>query len=175
MNVSYNRQFDDEALCMVLGERLNKIRISKGLTIKQLANNADIEKDGYRKIEKGERKVSVGLLCKITIALDINPADLFDDKFYDAYNDYVHIHNPEKLNGDLDYGILDTARLGLLLKDYRTKHKLSQKKLEHLLNLKNGVINNVENGRGKVNKELIISCSELFDMTPSVLIKKLSI
>lgn len=175
MNVSCNRQFEEEALLVVLGDCLREIRQSKNLTIKQLTKTADIERNGYAKIERGERKVSIGLLCKITIVLGMSPADLFDDRFYDAYNDYVYKHDPRKLNNDLDYSILDAAQLGLLLKDYRKKHGLSQKKLEHLLNLINGVINNVENGRGKVNKELISSCSKLLDITPNILIDKLSV
>ena len=66
-------------------------------------------------------------------------------------------------------------RLGSLLKDYRKKNKISQKKLENVMGLKYGVINNIENGRGTLNKELIISSSDLLNMNPIELIAKLKV
>ena len=43
------------------------------------------------------------------------------------------------------------------------------------MGLKYGVINNIETGRGTLNKELIISSSDLLNMNPIELIAKLKV
>lgn len=173
--MNYNNQFEEEAILVVLGNCLRMIRISKGYTIKKLAKLADIERNGYAKIERGERKVSIGLLCKITIALGISPADLFNDEFYEVYNKYMDEHNPKKKNYEIDFSVLNKEKLGLLLKDYRKRNKVSQKVLEKMMGLKYGVINNIENGRGALSKELIISSSDALNINPDELIEKLKV
>ena len=106
IRMNYNNQFEEEAMLVVLGDRLKMIRASKGYTIKELAKLADIERNGYAKIERGDRKVSIGLLCKITIALGISPADLFDDEFYKVYNKYMIENDPKNINQEIDFSVL---------------------------------------------------------------------
>ena len=84
-------------------------------------------------------------------------------------------NDPKNINQEIDFSVLNKERLGSLLKDYRKKNKISQKKLENVMGLKYGVINNIENGRGTLNKELIISSSDLLNMNPIELIAKLKV
>lgn len=175
MNVSYNRRFEEEAMLVVLGDHLKMIRVFKGYTIKELAKLADIERNGYAKIERGERKASIGLLCKITIALGISPAELFNDEFYEVYNKYMTEYDSKNINHEIDFSVLNKEKLGSLLKDYRKKNKISQKGLENIMSLKNGVINNLENGRGSLSKELIISSSDVLNMNLNELIEELKV
>lgn len=159
----YNQnEFEEKSLLKILGYRLKELRKLKGLTIKGLAKQANIERNGYAKIENGERNVSIGLLCKIAIALDTTPNELFDDAFYKEYSEYLCANKFDI--DDYDLSLLDVNKLSDTLKEYRKKLHLSQDGLAKLMNLNRGIINNIENGRGKINADLLIVCSNVLDI-----------
>ena|SRR3989338_314539 len=60
-----------------IAEALYTVRISKGLTQKDLALKSGVPQPNISQIEKG-RDFKVSTLCQIAAALDLKPADLLD-------------------------------------------------------------------------------------------------
>ena len=60
------------------GIKVKKFRINKGWSQEKLALNADLDRTYIPSIEKGERNVSIVVIEKIAIALDVNIKDFFD-------------------------------------------------------------------------------------------------
>lgn len=63
------------------GENLRKIRIKKGLTMMQLAFDADIEYSQIAKIERGVSNTTISTVQLLATALGISTADLFRFEF----------------------------------------------------------------------------------------------
>ena len=57
---------------------VDKIRIQKGLSIRQLAERAGISKSHVQRIEGGESSPTLEVMCRIAKALDVPIMDLFD-------------------------------------------------------------------------------------------------
>lgn len=62
-----------------LGEKLKAIRKSKGITLQQVADGANLSKSFVSQIETGAARPSIGSLKKIANVLGIPLAALFDD------------------------------------------------------------------------------------------------
>ena len=62
-----------------IGQKIKKIRNNKNLSQEKLANIADIDRTYLPDIEKGNRKISIQILNKITNALEIRLSDFFKD------------------------------------------------------------------------------------------------
>lgn len=60
------------------GIKVKKFRINKGWSQEKLALNADLDRTYIPSIEKGERNVSIVVIQKIAIALDVDIKDFFD-------------------------------------------------------------------------------------------------
>lgn len=70
---------DDFHLVLPAGDRLRKIRESKGLTQEQLATTAKLNLRQYQRYESGERSIMQASLltcAKISVALGIQVDDL---------------------------------------------------------------------------------------------------
>ncbi|MGV8915359.1 MAG: helix-turn-helix domain-containing protein [Kaistella sp.] len=61
-----------------LGKRINELRIEKSLSQEKLALKANIDRAYMHLIEKGKTNVSIELIEKIAIALEISIKELFD-------------------------------------------------------------------------------------------------
>lgn len=61
------------------GNRIKELRKLKGLSQERLANNAEIDRTYLPSIEKGERNVSIEVVEKLAIALEVKIKDLFDE------------------------------------------------------------------------------------------------
>jgi len=59
------------------GKKVKELRLSKGLSQESLAFKANLDRTYIPSIEKGERNVSITVVEKIAIALDVNIKDLF--------------------------------------------------------------------------------------------------
>ena len=75
-----NKTRNDDYL-KAFGENLRKIRIKKGLTMMQLAFEADIEYSQIAKIERGISNVTISTVQLLATALDIPTTDLFRFQF----------------------------------------------------------------------------------------------
>lgn len=62
-----------------IGQKIKEIRNNKNLSQEKLANIADIDRTYLPDIEKGNRKISIQILNKITNALEIRLSDFFKD------------------------------------------------------------------------------------------------
>ena len=62
----------------VLGDKLQNLRKSKKLSIRELAALADIEHSQISRIEKGLISPSAVTIQKIADALEVAPCDFFD-------------------------------------------------------------------------------------------------
>jgi len=61
------------------GKKIKKLRLGKGLSQEQLANKANLDRTYIPSIEKGERNVSIIVIEKLSIALDVTIKDLFNE------------------------------------------------------------------------------------------------
>lgn len=61
------------------GKNLKRLRLEKGLSQEKLALNADIDRTYIPSIEKGERNVSIVIVEKLAIALNVPISELFKD------------------------------------------------------------------------------------------------
>ena len=62
------------------GKKVKKFRLNKGLSQEAFAHKADLDRTYISSIEKGERNVSLVVIEKIAIALEIEISILFDEK-----------------------------------------------------------------------------------------------
>jgi len=60
-----------------LGERIKSIRKAKGLSLEQVANKINKDRQSIHKIEKGDFNPSYLYLKQISIGLDIDISELF--------------------------------------------------------------------------------------------------
>lgn len=68
--------YRDEKLLKKLGNNLKKIRLSKKLSIRKLAIEADMEYSTLHRIEKGQSDPSVSAIYALASALQIDPREL---------------------------------------------------------------------------------------------------
>ena len=59
------------------GEKVKSLREAKGFSIEHLANISNIDRNYISDIEKGKRNVSLMIIEKLSIALEINIQELF--------------------------------------------------------------------------------------------------
>ena len=59
-----------------IAANIKKIRLSKGLTVQELAWRCDIERSNMSRIESGRSNMTVKTLCLICRALNIELSDL---------------------------------------------------------------------------------------------------
>lgn len=61
------------------GKKIKELRKQKGFSQEKLANLAEIDRTYLPTIEKGERNVSIEIVEKLAIALEVKVKDLFDE------------------------------------------------------------------------------------------------
>ena len=69
------------AYCKAFGENLRKVRKKKGLTMMELAFEADIEYSQIAKIERGVSNTTISTVQLLASALEIKPIELFRFNF----------------------------------------------------------------------------------------------
>lgn len=77
MHVNYKH---NEAYCKAFGLQLRKIRQSKGLSMRGLAKEADIEYSQLSKIERGVINTTISTVYTLAQALDTPVKEFFDFK-----------------------------------------------------------------------------------------------
>jgi transcriptional regulator with XRE-family HTH domain len=72
------------ARCMIqqellkrIGRNLTKARKSRNLSLRQLSALCTVDHAHIGKIEKGQSNVTIGTICELADALEIDPEDLF--------------------------------------------------------------------------------------------------
>jgi len=71
----------DSTFLQLLGTRIRALRSRRSVTRKTLAQNADVSERHLAQLESGDGNISVILLRRIAVALDVTLADLFSTEF----------------------------------------------------------------------------------------------
>jgi transcriptional regulator with XRE-family HTH domain len=77
------RHETNTAFCKAFGEHLRKLREERGLSIRQLAAQCDLEHSQIQRIETGAINTTISMVCKIAEGLSITHQELFDFSFPD--------------------------------------------------------------------------------------------
>lgn len=65
-----------EKIIKEFGKRLKKLREDRGLSLRELAHQADTSHQNIHEIEKGARNPSLTTIYRLAEALGVRPADL---------------------------------------------------------------------------------------------------
>lgn len=76
----YSGTENNQNFKILFGENLKKIRESKNLSFRKLAQRCDIDHSNLNKIEKGKINISLNTIAELSKGLSIHPRDLFDFK-----------------------------------------------------------------------------------------------
>ena len=71
-------QKDYSDLQIRFGEHLQKIRTEKGLSLRKLATNCDLDDSYISKVENGKFNVQLSTIIELAKGLDIDPKDLLN-------------------------------------------------------------------------------------------------
>lgn len=144
---------ENREMQVILGRILRDMREEAGYTIKELSELANIERNGYSLIEKGERNVSIGILCKISTALNVTPTDIVNST---DFSEFIKqdVQTDVVLTEDM-LNEIDMIKFGKFIKKMREKSDLSQQKFANSIGLSRNEINRIENNRAKVSIEVI--------------------
>lgn len=75
MPVNYKH---NENYCKAFGNQLRKLRQDKGLSMRQLAAEADMEYSQLSKIERGVINTTISTVHSLALALGVSEKSLFD-------------------------------------------------------------------------------------------------
>lgn len=146
---------ENREMQVILGKILRDMREAAGYTIKELSEIANIERNGYSLIEKGERNVSIGILCKISTALNVTPTDIINSTDFSIFvNKTKNVQADVVLTEDMLSGI-DMIKLGKFIKKMREKSDLSQQQFAEYIGISRNEINRIENNRAKPDGKVI--------------------
>ena len=67
----------DKMLALKISNNIKKLRTNKNISQENLAHNIDIDRKYASIIEKGETKISVEVLNKVCVGLDISLSEFF--------------------------------------------------------------------------------------------------
>lgn len=70
---------------ILLGERIKQLRMDKGMSQKDLAYEADLDRSYIASVENGQRNVSIVNIEKIATALGVSLRKLFQDGGFDQH------------------------------------------------------------------------------------------
>lgn len=65
------------------GKRVQALRERKQLSLRQLAQNCEIDYSDISKIEKGLRNIQMSTILELSKGLDVSPQELFDFEIND--------------------------------------------------------------------------------------------
>lgn len=71
----------DQSIQKQFGANLQKLRLAKGLTLRALAANCDLDDSNISKIEQGKFDIQLSTLFELAKGLGIEPKELVDFKF----------------------------------------------------------------------------------------------
>ena len=69
---------DNQSLQKQFGKNLKNIRMSKGLSLRALAANCDIDDSNISKIEQGKFDIQLSTLFELAKGLEVEPRKLLD-------------------------------------------------------------------------------------------------
>ncbi len=144
---------ENREMQVILGKILRDMREEAGYTIKDLSELANIERNGYSLIEKGERNVSIGILCKISTALNVTPTDIVNST---DFSEFIkkNVQADVVLTEDM-LNEIDMIKFGKFIKKKREISDLPQQKFAEYIGISRNEINRIENNRAKPDEKVI--------------------
>lgn len=64
----------------LIAQNIKKIRISKGLSVQEVAYRCDIERSNLSRLEAGRTNMTIKTICLICTALNVEIIDLLKEK-----------------------------------------------------------------------------------------------
>lgn len=144
---------ENREMQVILGKILRDMREEAGYMIKDLSELANIERNGYSLIEKGERNVSIGILCKISTALNVTPTDIVNST---DFSEFIkkNVQADVVLTEDM-LNEIDMIKFGKFIKKKREISDLPQQKFAEYIGISRNEINRIENNRAKPDEKVI--------------------
>lgn len=68
-----------ENIIKLIAQNIKKIRISKGLSVQEVAYRCDIERSNLSRLEAGKTNMTIKTICLICNALNVEIADLLKE------------------------------------------------------------------------------------------------
>ena len=146
---------ENREMQVILGRILRDMREEAGYTIKELSELANIERNGYSMIEKGERNVSIGILCKISTALNVTPTDIINSTDFSKFTKKIKSVQADVVLTEDMLNEIDMIKFGKFIKKMREKSDLSQQKFAEYIGISRNEINRIENNRAKPDEKVI--------------------
>ena len=76
-NKQIRQYYKDEALLKFIGERMREVRLSKQMSLEDLANESELDYSQINRMELGKVNYSISQLARVAKALDIDPKKLW--------------------------------------------------------------------------------------------------
>jgi transcriptional regulator with XRE-family HTH domain len=71
----------NEAFCKAFGDHLRKLREERGLSMRGLAANADLDYNQIYRVENGIVNTTISMVLAIAEGLNVSPQELFSFQF----------------------------------------------------------------------------------------------
>lgn len=71
------KELSPQEVITALGNNIKKIRLSKGLTARYVADKSEMDENNYSRYEKGKVNLSIDTLVRISNALEVDIKELF--------------------------------------------------------------------------------------------------
>lgn len=150
---------------VVLGEILVLLRESMGWSATELCKIAEIDRDSYTKIEKGERNPTISSLVCVCNALNITLSDLFGEKYIELCSSKEEELRIDEVITEDFCRTVKKKKIISLLKRLRKSKGMSQTVISIKMDIPRTFINNLEYGRGKITPKLIKAIINVFDLS----------
>lgn len=164
---------DEQIVMRVLGERLKQLREAKGWSATELVKIAGIDRDSYAKTERGERNVTMGILCNIADGLEIMVSEIFNDCFRQMMQDAKRKQVLQDILNDDFCRLINKKKVVSLIKRFRKNKRMSQYILSLKLGVSRDIINNLEYGRGKVKWGLLVALMDVMELSLQEFLKEI--
>jgi transcriptional regulator with XRE-family HTH domain len=70
------RQYKDDEVLKLIGEKIRELRIGREITLENLANECDLDYSQINRMELGKVNFSISNLYRIARALQVHPKEL---------------------------------------------------------------------------------------------------
>lgn len=87
----------------------------------ELAKQAGIDRDGYSRVEKGERNASLGIVFKIAEGLEMLPSEIFNHEYLEIYEELDKERKIDLILTEDFCRLVNKKKVITLIKRYRKK------------------------------------------------------
>ena len=81
---SQSMEIGKDEFLLMFGNHVKKLRLSRHLSLRELATQCNIDYSDISKIEKGLRNIQLSTILELSKGLEIHPKELFNFKINDT-------------------------------------------------------------------------------------------